>query len=161
MCDAFLKEGYAPGQPPVYDASVYGDGSLGQPLDPRRQHDSQRPSNESSYRQGEGAQAPKTLAQSYGAKLPLKIQLKPQSMNSSRQSKHSANSTAVVQSAKIGLQRGGLQATNEMVIQQNYDCSPKPRSLATNGSVEPNKLNFASVVASAACDEAGGKASSS
>lgn len=77
VCDAFLRDGYAPGQPRAYDASVYGDGSRRQPLDQRRQHDSQRPSNDSSYRQGEGAQAAKNLAESYGAKLPLKIQLKP------------------------------------------------------------------------------------
>lgn len=62
----------------------------------------------------------------------------------------------------MGRQRGGgLPTANEMVIQQNYDCSPKPRSLAANGSTEPNKHHFAAAVVSTAHDEAEGKASSS
>ena len=45
--------------------------------------------------------------------------------------------------AARGDKSGGLrQPINEMVIQQNYNCSPKPRSVVANASIDPNKLNY-------------------
>ena len=107
----------------VYNNHVGGASEMQAPN--QRQQDQRRPSDQRGYRTGAANQATMNLTQSYGAKLPLKIQLKNQSMTSSRQSKHSANSTEAAQAQRAPLRRGHQinhsshqeQQMKEMVIQ--------------------------------------------
>jgi len=141
----------------VYNNHLGGANEMQAPN--QRQQDQRRPSDQRGYRTGAANQATMNLTQSYGAKLPLKIQLKNQSMTSSRQSKHSANSMEAAQAQRAPLRRGHQinhsshqeQQMKEMVIQQNYDCSPKLEPQANNGHAGVRGFN---AVDGAALEEA-------